>query len=114
MTDLPEARQRWEEGVLGPALRKSPERRPEFETSSGIPLERVYLPPESPASYTEKQGFPGGYPFTRGIQPTMYRGRLWTMRQYAGYATAEESNRRYKFLLAQGQTGLSVAFDLPT
>jgi methylmalonyl-CoA mutase N-terminal domain/subunit len=114
MTDVPQARQRWEEDVLGPAMRQSPERRPNFETSSGIPLERVYLPQEPPSDYTEKQGFPGAYPFTRGIQPTLYRGRLWTMRQYAGYATAEESNRRYKFLLAQGQTGLSVAFDLPT
>jgi methylmalonyl-CoA mutase, N-terminal domain len=114
MTDLPQAHQRWEEDVLGPAMRKSPERRANFETSSGIPLERVYLPQEPPSDYAEKQGFPGAYPFTRGIQPTLYRGRLWTMRQYAGYATAEESNRRYKFLLAQGQTGLSVAFDLPT
>src|SRR5438309_7838574 len=114
MTDLPEARKRWEENVLNPALRKAPERRPGFETSSGIPLERVYLPPDTLDGYTAKQGFPGAYPFTRGIQPTMYRGRLWTMRQYAGYASAEESNRRYKFLLAHGQTGLSVAFDLPT
>jgi methylmalonyl-CoA mutase N-terminal domain/subunit len=64
--------------------------------------------------YAERLGYPGEYPFTRGIYPTMYRGRLWTMRQYAGYATAEESNRRYRYLLAQGQTGLSVAFDLPT
>ena len=115
MTDLPEARQSWEAEVLGPALRKSPERQPEFETSSGIPLERVYLPAAGDAhGYVDRQGFPGQYPFTRGIQPTMYRGRLWTMRQYAGYASAEESNQRYKFLLAQGQTGLSVAFDLPT
>ena len=114
MTNLPEARQRWEDETLGPALRKSPERRAEFETSSGIPLERVYLPSDVPAGDGDTPGFPGQYPFTRGIQPTMYRGRLWTMRQYAGYATAEESNHRYKFLLAQGQTGLSVAFDLPT
>ena len=114
MTDLPEAKKQWEEDVLAPALRKSPERRPVFQTSSGIPLERVYLPTEPQNGYAEKLGFPGTYPFTRGIQPTLYRGRLWTMRQYAGYASAEESNRRYKFLLAQGQTGLSVAFDLPT
>ncbi|MCC6189820.1 MAG: methylmalonyl-CoA mutase family protein [Anaerolineales bacterium] len=112
MTDLPEARRKWEEDVLKPALRKAPERRAHFETSSSIPLERLYLP--SDADYAAQLGFPGAYPFTRGIQPTMYRGRLWTMRQYAGYATAEESNRRYKFLLEQGQTGLSVAFDLPT
>ncbi len=114
MTDQAEAQQHWEEGVLKPALHKSPERQPAFETSSGIPLERVYLPAEATPGYTDQTGFPGAYPFTRGIQPTMYRGRLWTMRQYAGYATAEESNQRYKFLLAQGQTGLSVAFDLPT
>jgi len=122
MTNLPEAQKRWEESILGPALHKSPERHPAFQTSSGIPLERLYVPAAPAAdladgsadSYTEHQGFPGAYPFTRGIQPTMYRGRLWTMRQYAGYATADESNRRYKFLLAQGQTGLSVAFDLPT
>jgi methylmalonyl-CoA mutase N-terminal domain/subunit len=113
MTDLPEARRQWEETVLHPALRKQAERRAAFETSSGIPQERVYLPEDDP-QYLEKLGFPGAYPFTRGIQPTLYRGRLWTMRQYAGYATAEDSNRRYKFLLAQGQTGLSVAFDLPT
>ena len=114
MTNLDTARQQWEEATLSPTLRKSPERRAQFETSSGIPLERVYTPEDSDPDYCAQLGFPGEYPFTRGIQPTMYRGRLWTMRQYAGYATAEESNRRYKFLLSQGQTGLSVAFDLPT
>ena len=81
---------------------------------SGIPLSRVAFPTNDDPTYLEKLGFPGEYPFTRGVQPTMYRGRLWTMRQYAGYATAEESNARYRFLLDQGQTGLSVAFDLPT
>ncbi len=81
-------------------------------TPSGIPLPRILGPAES--NYAEKQGFPGEYPFTRGVQPTMYRGRFWTMRQYAGYASAEDSNRRYRYLLDQGQTGLSVAFDLPT
>ncbi|HRE28869.1 MAG TPA: methylmalonyl-CoA mutase family protein [Anaerolineales bacterium] len=86
------------------------ERKERFETSSGIPLDRVYGPAEPP----EALGRPGEHPYTRGIQPTMYRGRLWTMRQYAGFATAEESNLRYKFLLEKGQTGLSVAFDLPT
>src|SRR5688572_15134625 len=114
MAELSEDQQRWEDEVLKPALRRSPERREHFETSSGIPLERVYLPADPTAPYPDNQGFPGQYPFTRGLQPTQYRGRLWTMRQYAGYATAEESNRRYKYLLAQGQTGLSVAFDLPT
>ena len=114
MSDLNSAKQHWEESTLSPALRKSPERRAQFETSSGIPLERVYTPEDADSDYCEKLGFPGEYPFTRGIQPTMYRGRLWTMRQYAGYAAAEESNHRYKFLLSHGQTGLSVAFDLPT
>ncbi len=103
-----DARRRWEEATLGPALSRYPERRPEFE------LERLYTPEDVRASYEEALGYPGEYPFTRGIQPTMYRGRLWTMRQYAGYASADESNRRYRYLLAQGQTGLSVAFDLPT
>jgi len=100
-------RERWERETLNPLLKKNPERKPAFETSSGIPLERVYSP-------NDAKDWPGEYPFTRGIQPTLYRGRLWTMRQYAGFATAAESNRRYKFLLSQGQTGLSVAFDLPT
>jgi methylmalonyl-CoA mutase N-terminal domain/subunit len=111
---LDRARRRWEEDVLRPALDRSPERRPSFDTSSGIPLERVYLPGDENPDYLDRLGLPGEYPFTRGVQPTMYRGRLWTMRQYAGFASAEESNRRYRYLLAQGQTGLSVAFDLPT
>jgi methylmalonyl-CoA mutase N-terminal domain/subunit len=115
MTDkTPEARRHWEEEILKPALEKFPERKKEFETPSRIPVERVYAPDGMNAEDLAKIGFPGQYPFTRGVQPTMYRGRLWTMRQYAGYATAEESNARYRFLLSQGQTGLSVAFDLPT
>ena len=107
-------REHWEREILEPALRRHPERRERFETSSGIEVERVYTPQEAEIDYVEDLGFPGQYPFTRGVYPTVYRGRLWTMRQYAGYATAEESNRRYKYLLSQGQTGLSVAFDLPT
>jgi methylmalonyl-CoA mutase N-terminal domain/subunit len=96
-------------------LEKRPERKEHFETLSGIPVERVYTPSsESGYDYLQDLGLPGEYPYTRGVQPTMYRGRLWTMRQYAGFASAEESNRRYKYLLEQGQTGLSVAFDLPT
>ena len=96
-------------------LDKRPEREERFETFSGIPVERVYTPLSAPESdYMKDLGFPGSYPYTRGVQPTMYRGRLWTMRQYAGFASAEESNKRYKYLLEQGQTGLSVAFDLPT
>lgn len=102
----------WEEKTVKPLVEKYPERKPAFETSSGIELPRVAMPFDF--DYLEKLGFPGEFPFTRGIQPTMYRGRLWTMRQYAGYASAEESNKRYRFLLEQGQTGLSVAFDLPT
>jgi len=105
----------WEEETLKPTLGRHPERKDCFATSSEIEVERLYLPAENePNDYPEKQGFPGQYPFTRGIQPTMYRGRLWTMRQYAGFASAQESNQRYKYLLSQGQTGLSVAFDLPT
>jgi methylmalonyl-CoA mutase N-terminal domain/subunit len=105
---------RWEEETLEPALKRFPERQPEFHTPSGIPLPPVFAPPDPDPDYSEKLGFPGEYPFTRGVQPSMYRGRFWTMRQYAGYASAEESNRRYRFLLEKGQTGLSVAFDLPT
>jgi methylmalonyl-CoA mutase N-terminal domain/subunit len=111
---LPDDKKRWEETTLNPLLKRFPERKPAFKTSSGIPIEPIYLPTAPDPDYAEKLGFPGEYPFTRGVQPTMYRGRLWTMRQYAGFATAEESNRRYRYLLEQGQTGLSVAFDLPT
>ncbi len=91
------------------------ERRPSFETQSGIPVQELFTPVDSTFSdYIEKLGFPGELPFTRGIQPTMYRGRLWTMRQYAGFGSAEDTNRRFRYLLDAGQTGLSVAFDLPT
>ncbi len=106
-------RKKWEEEILKPALETFPERKGSFETGSGIPLPRVALP-EKPSSYGEDLGFPGEKPYTRGVYPTMHRGRLWTMRQYAGYASAGESNQRYRYLLEQGQTGLSVAFDLPT
>ena len=98
------------------AASKRPERKKSFETLSDIPVERVYTPlagVQTQIAWTDL-GFPGNYPYTRGVQPTMYRGRFWTMRQYAGFASAEESNKRYKYLLEQGQTGLSVAFDLPT
>jgi methylmalonyl-CoA mutase N-terminal domain/subunit len=105
---------RWEQETLNPALARSPERKPDFRTSSDIPLDRVRLPSPGDAAYLDQLGFPGEYPFTRGVQPTMYRGRFWTMRQYAGFSTAEDSNARYRYLLAQGQSGLSVAFDLPT
>ncbi|MDD5468942.1 MAG: methylmalonyl-CoA mutase family protein [Anaerolineales bacterium] len=111
---LENERKRWEEETLAPMLGRAPERKSEFRTSSGIPLPALLTPPHPDPDYMPRLGFPGEYPFTRGVQPSMYRGRLWTMRQYAGYASAEESNRRYRYLLAQGQTGLSVAFDLPT
>jgi len=104
---------RWQETTLKKVLDRFKERKDEFNTSSGIPIPRIGLPSQSAPDY-QRLGFPGEYPFTRGIQPTMYRGRFWTMRQYAGFATAEESNKRYRYLLEQGQTGLSVAFDLPT
>jgi methylmalonyl-CoA mutase N-terminal domain/subunit len=112
MTDIHDEQRRWEEKVLGKVLAKGPLRRKSFPTSSGIEIGHLSLP--SPLDYRERLGFPGEYPFTRGVQPTMYRGRLWTMRQYAGMGDAEESNRRYRYLLEQGQTGLSCAFDLPT
>jgi methylmalonyl-CoA mutase N-terminal domain/subunit len=110
---------KWKETTLKKSLDKFKERKERFETSSGFEVPRVALPDASTAlgteaSYAEKLGFPGEYPFTRGVQPTMYRSRFWTMRQYAGFSTAEESNKRYRYLLEHGQTGLSVAFDLPT
>jgi methylmalonyl-CoA mutase, N-terminal domain len=106
---------RWQNTTLKKSLSRSPEREPSFRTTSDIEVKGLYTPLDFDASaYCEKLGFPGEYPFTRGAQPTMYRGRFWTMRQYAGFATAEETNGRYKYLLEHGQTGLSVAFDLPT
>ena len=109
------ARNAWEDSVLKKALSRSAERKERFETTSGIEIKRVYTSEDTQdGDYQEKLDFPGQYPFTRGVQPTMYRGRFWTMRQYAGFGTAEESNQRYRYLLEQGQTGLSVAFDLPT
>jgi len=113
--NLTNQRKNWEEKTLHPTLARFPERKAQFVTTSDIEVERLYVPDaDATNGYIEKQGFPGQYPFTRGIQSTMYRGRFWTMRQYAGFASAEESNERYKYLLSQGQTGLSIAFDLPT
>ena len=107
------ALERWAREVYGKAAQKPGAlRRPEFETTSGITLSPLYGPGDG--DYLEKLGFPGEYPYTRGVQPTMYRGRFWTMRQYAGFGTAEETNQRFHYLLASGQTGLSTAFDLPT
>lgn len=103
------------EAAVEKVLKKMPERKAQFVNTSGIPIERVYTPLDlQDFDYAEKLGMPGQYPFTRGVQPTAYRGRYWTMRQYAGFGTAEETNERYHFLLKSGQTGLSVAFDLPT
>src|ERR1051325_11401368 len=119
---LKDSFQKWQETTLKKSLDKFKERKERFETSSGIEVPRVPLPDgdrdassrDHEEEYLEKVGFPGEYPYTRGVQPTMYRSRFWTMRQYAGFSTAEESNKRYRYLLGQGQTGLSVAFDLPT
>ncbi|MBN2496682.1 MAG: methylmalonyl-CoA mutase family protein [Deltaproteobacteria bacterium] len=105
----------WQTGPVDKLLAKNPERRESFHTLSGLVRERLYTPADgSGEPYLERLGFPGDLPYTRGVQPTMYRGRLWTMRQYAGFGTAAETNERFRFLLDQGQTGLSVAFDLPT
>ncbi|MBD0321356.1 MAG: methylmalonyl-CoA mutase, partial [Gemmatimonadetes bacterium] len=105
----------WTERAVTPALAKHPERRERFESTSGVEVERLYTPEDTAGlDYARDLGYPGEFPFTRGIQPTMYRGRFWTMRQYAGFGTAEETNERFKLLLAAGQTGLSTAFDLPT
>ncbi len=110
------ARREWEEGPVAKVTSRFPERMKKFTTPSGETVERLYTPEHLGGDwdYLGKLGFPGVFPFTRGVQPTMYRGRFWTMRQYAGFGTAEESNRRYRYLLEQGQTGLSVAFDLAT
>ncbi len=112
---LSEGKREWQETTLASTLKRFPERQESFETTSGLTVDAVYTPEDiKDSKYDISLDYPGEYPFTRGIQPTMYRGRIWTMRQYAGYGTAEESNRRYRYLLEQGQTGLSVAFDLPT
>jgi len=108
-------RDRWRASTRAQAIASTPERRARFETSSGVEIADLYTPADVAGLDEERDlGRPGEYPFTRGVQPTMYRGRLWTMRQYAGFATAAETNERFRYLLAQGQTGLSVAFDLPT
>ncbi|HEU4885049.1 MAG TPA: methylmalonyl-CoA mutase family protein [Longimicrobium sp.] len=105
----------WTERLVAPALGKHPERHEHFESTSGVEIDRLYAPEDVAAlDYAADLGWPGEFPFTRGIQPTMYRGRFWTMRQYAGFGTAEETNTRFKLLLQAGQTGLSTAFDLPT
>jgi methylmalonyl-CoA mutase N-terminal domain/subunit len=108
-------KQEWLENRLTPALKRSAPRQEKFETSSGVEIDTLYTPEDLPDfDYVHDLGYPGEYPFTRGVQPNMYRGRIWTIRQYAGFGTAEETNQRYRYLLEQGQTGLSIAFDLPT
>jgi methylmalonyl-CoA mutase N-terminal domain/subunit len=108
-------KQEWRETTLAPALKRAAERQEKFETSSGVDIDTVYTPEDLPDfDYVRDLGYPGEYPFTRGVQANMYRGRIWTIRQYAGFGTAEETNKRYRYLLEQGQTGLSIAFDLPT
>ena len=120
MSSLLEERfEQWKSETLAKSVAKMPEQAERTVTVSGRPVETLYVPEQvsegsARDAYLNKLGFPGEYPFTRGVQPTMYRSRLWTMRQYAGFATAEETNERYRFLLESGQTGLSVAFDLPT
>ncbi|MGM0687479.1 MAG: methylmalonyl-CoA mutase family protein, partial [Promethearchaeati archaeon] len=105
----------WQEGPVKKTVNRFPERKENFSTDSDIPINRLYTPMDiKDIDYSEDLGFPGQFPYTRGVYTTMYRGRLWTMRQYSGFGTAQETNQRFKFLLEQGQTGLSVAFDLPT
>ena len=103
------AKDRWEE-----AYSKGAERNAEFSTMSGVPIKPLYTPEDVEGDYEEKLGYPGEYPYTRGVYPNMYRGRLWTVRQFAGYGDPEETNKRFKYLLEHGQNGLSVAFDMPT
>jgi len=108
-------RDRWRQTLRAKAVAAAPERRARFETSSGIEVRDLYTSADLAGMDEDRElGRPGEFPFTRGVQPTMYRSRFWTMRQYAGFATAEETNRRFRYLLDHGQTGLSVAFDLPT
>lgn len=112
---LNQKKEKWEKETVKKSLIHFQERRSKFLTSSNIPVERVYTPIEvQNVDYIQDLGFPGQYPYTRGVYPTMYRARLWTMRQYAGFGTAEQTNQRFRYLLQQGQTGLSVAFDFPT
>ena len=112
---LRDSTKKWEEEIVAKTVKRFPEREEDFKTISGLPMRRLYTPLDlKDLNYEKDIGFPGQYPFTRGVQPTGYRGRFWTMRQYSGFATARETNQRFKFLLEQGQTGLSIAFDLPT
>ncbi|HEY5675218.1 MAG TPA: methylmalonyl-CoA mutase family protein, partial [Myxococcales bacterium] len=110
--DIKRKREAWEANELASFTRKQPEAKQKYETLSGIPVKRVYTPEDTGNIPFEEIGFPGQYPFTRGPYPTMYRGRLWTMRQIAGFGTGEDTNHRFRYLISQGQTGLSVDFDM--
>ena len=115
LNEIAQARDKWEETTLHNSIGKLPERADEFITASSEPVARFYTPLDIPDfDYAADLGFPGEAPFTRGVHPTMYRSRLWTMRMFAGFGSAEETNARFKYLLEHGQTGLSIAFDLPT
>src|SRR6185295_17713017 len=115
LEELGIAREKWEETTLQQTMARMPERDQEFMTTSSKPVERLYTPLDLPDfDYSDALGFPGEYPFTRGVHATGHRGRLWTMRMFAGFGGAEETNKRFKYLLSQGNMGLSVAFDLPT
>ncbi|WP_455392948.1 acyl-CoA mutase large subunit family protein [[Eubacterium] cellulosolvens] len=115
LTEIKKKYESWEHETLGKVLSKHPENKPEFVTTSSVPIKRLFLPNDLKGfDYNDKLGFPGEYPYTRGVHPTMYRGRLWTMRMFSGFGSAEESNKRYKYLLEHGETGLSIAFDYPT
>ena len=115
LEEIKQAKDKWEETTLQKALARAPERTQEFETVSGEEIDRLYTPLDlADMDYARDLGFPGEYPYTRGLHPTMHRGRLWTMRMFAGFGMAEETNARLKYLLEHGETGLSVAFDLPT
>ncbi|RUA00149.1 MAG: methylmalonyl-CoA mutase [Deltaproteobacteria bacterium] len=115
LEEIKKGRETWEKGPLNKALSRFGERKKKFTSISGTPVNRIYTPEDTATlRYQTDLGFPGNYPYTRGVQPTMYRGRFWTMRQYAGFGSAAETNARYRYLLEKGQTGLSVAFDLPT
>ncbi|HEY5901583.1 MAG TPA: methylmalonyl-CoA mutase family protein, partial [Anaerolineales bacterium] len=115
LDELKDALEKWEETGLQKALASLPERRETFVTTSSEPINRLYTPLDvADLDYAAHLGMPGEYPYTRGVHPTLHRGRLWTMRMFAGFGTAEETNARFKYLLSQGQTGLSIAFDLAT
>ena len=115
LSEIAKERKKWEKTTVPSWLRRNPERKREFKTSSGIPIKRLYTPEDvKNLDYSRDLGFPGQLPFTRGLHATMYRGRLWTMRQFSGFATAEQTNERFKYLLKEGETGLSIAFDYPS